>query len=231
MIFTFNLRLMPLLMLVAAVAFGFKMVNLYTGLDMLSEPAYAAPEDGETEEADDEGQSDEDAGEGEASDASDTAAGEGVIDTSVILGLPSEEQMQLLTSLRARNEALDRREKLLDLRDQTLAATEQRIERKIAALDELEKQIRGHLRIFDEEEAKQLDAIVQVYQTMKPKDAAPRFEALALDVQIDLATRMSNRKFADILSKMNPRKATELTTELATKAQPPTLQDIQTGSR
>ena len=61
---------------------------------------------------------------------------------------------------------------------------------------------------------------------MKPKEAAPRFEALSLQTQLDLVQLMNPRKVAALMEKMTPQKASVLTTELATKAQPPSISDI-----
>ncbi len=90
----------------------------------------------------------------------------------------------------------------------------------------LEQQIKGHLRLFEEREDGQLQAIVKVYETMKPKEAAPRFEVLALQTQLDLVTRMKSSKVAALMEKMTPAKASALTTELATRAQPPSIADL-----
>ncbi len=145
--------------------------------------------------------------------------------------LPTNEELELISQLRDRREELDRREQRLDIQEQLLAGTEKRISDKISQLEVLETQIKAHLRLFEEREAAQLEAIVKVYETMKPKEAAPRFEALAIQTQLDIVTRMKPAKVAAIMAKMTPRGATTLTTELATLGQPPNISelDAETG--
>lgn len=217
-----NLKLFPILIGVAALSLGLRLVDFVSGHPVASPVAFAA-EDEKVEDKESEPAPEKEAGEADES-AGSTPSG------LPTLSFPSTEERQLLTQLRDRREALERRERQLDLQEQTLQGVEKRIDEKISALEILEGQIKQHLRIFDEQEAAQLESIVQVYQQMKPKNAAARFERLNLEIQVDLATRMAGRKFAAILSAMNEDAAMRLTTELATRAQPPSLEEIQ-GSR
>ncbi len=153
-----------------------------------------------------------------------------VVDTArqpLVVGLRQSEEMQIITQLRQRRIELDGREKKLDLQEQLLSSTEQRINEKIIQLGLLEEKIKDHLRIYDERENQRLKAIVDVYEKMKPKDAAPRFEKLALTTQVDLVTRMKATKVAALMEKMTPDKASSLTTELATRAAAPELTELQ----
>ena len=142
-------------------------------------------------------------------------------------GLPTDQELILISQLRERRQQLDRREQKINLQEQLLAGTETRINEKIAALEALEVKIKEHLRVFEEQEAEQLKNVVLVYEAMKPADAATRFQELDIKVQVDLAMRMKNKKFAAILAKMQPAKATALTIELATRAEPPTIESMQ----
>ncbi len=216
-----RVRLFPLLILFAVVALGLRGISLYAGYDLM---VAAAQDQGEARQ--DTGQaSAENAA--EPNDATATAAAT----PPQIIGLPSTEEMELITQLRQRREDLDAREQQIDLQEQLLASTEKRINDKIGQLQELEVQIKKHLRLFEEVEKKQLDAIVEVYEKMKPKDAAPRFEALALQTQVDLVTRMKPAKVAALMENMSPQKASILTTELATQVQPPSFEEVRGGGR
>ena len=50
---------------------------------------------------------------------------------------------------------------------------------------------------------------------MKPKDAARIFEEMGMDTLLLVTERMSERKLAPIMAKMDPAKATEMTVELS----------------
>ncbi|MEX0299599.1 MAG: MotE family protein [Kordiimonas sp.] len=208
-------RLIPLAIAVACTALGLRAVDIYSGLNILVEPVIA-------QEA---GNSD-DAQPAEGSD--ETEAAEPAEETYIppVVGLPDSAEMEIITQLRQRRELLEQRAQQLDLQEQLLSSTEKRIDDKIQQLRVLEQQIKGHLRLFEEREDGQLQAIVKVYETMKPKEAAPRFEVLALQTQLDLVTRMKSSKVAALMEKMTPAKASALTTELATRAQPPSIADL-----
>lgn len=225
-------RLLPTLIGVSAIALTVRVADLYTGIGLLETPAVAqeaaasVPDGSAPVQDADAGSSSEQGGDGQAEEERINTA---PIDGPVIIGLMSDEERKIFGQLKARAELLDRRERQLDLQQQTLFGVEKKIDTKIAALRELEVKIKEHLRVFDEEEAKQLEAIVQVYETMKPKLAAERFEKLDLTIQIDLASRMNRRKFSTILGAMSAKAASELTSELATQAEAPSLEDVQDG--
>lgn len=218
-----RLRLFPLLMVVAAVALALRAFDVYSGFELLNAPVQAQ----EQEQPSDAGDAD---GDSEGPSESDSAiAPETASRPPIVVGLPDDEEMELITQLRQRREALEARATQLDLQEQLLESTEKRINDKIVQLEVLEDRIKSHLRLFEEKETEQLQSIVSIYETMKPKEAAPRFEALSLQTQLDLVQLMNPRKVAALMEKMTPQKASVLTTELATKAQPPSIGAIQSN--
>lgn len=210
-------RLIPLAIAVACVALGLRAVDIYSGLNILAEPVIAQ----DTQEAENTAENKQDANEVEAATADEPAPY-----VPPVVGLPDSAEMEIITQLRQRRQLLEQRAQQLDLQEQLLSSTEKRIDDKIQQLQVLEVQIKGHLRLFEEREDSQLQAIVKVYETMKPKEAAPRFEVLALQTQLDLVTRMKASKVAALMEKMTPAKASALTTELATRAQPPSVGEL-----
>ena len=214
-----RLRLFPLLMTVAAVALGLRAFDLYTGLELLNTPVQAQEQDSESDTP----STDETVAEVVEQPAPTASR------PPIVVGLPDDEEMELITQLRQRREALEARATALDLQEQLLTSTEKRINDKISQLELLEDRIKSHLRLYEEKETEQLQSIVSIYETMKPKEAAPRFEALSLQTQLDLVQLMNPRKVAALMEKMTPQKASVLTTELATKAQPPSINDVQSN--
>ena len=63
-------------------------------------------------------------------------------------------------------------------------------------------------------ENEKIKSLVKVYEAMKPQDAAKIFEQIDMDILLSVAVHMKEAKLAQILSKMNPEKAKELTVEL-----------------
>lgn len=209
-----KVRLFPLLISVAALALVLRAVDIYTGISLMGDAVIAqdAQEEGAAEEA---------------AQPQETAAQQTARPAPPIVGLPDSEEMTIITQLRDRRRQLEERALQLDLQGQLLASTEKRIDDKILQLQVLEQKIKEHLRLFDEREDGQLKSIVEVYEKMKPKEAAPRFETLPLQTQLDLVSRMKSAKVAALMAKMTPEKAIALTTELATRAAPPSIEEVQ----
>ncbi len=211
-----RVRLFPMLIGCAVLALTVRSVDIYTGFEILGTPVQAAQEaEPETDKED------------TAATEEEKPAAEVPRQAPRIIGLQDSEERKLILQLRARRLELDRREQQLDLQTQLLSSTETRIENKIQQLAALENSIKDQLRIYDERENEKLKAIVNVYEKMKPKDAAPRFEQLTLEIQVDLVTRMKAQKVASLMEKMSPAKASALTKELATRAAPPDITELQ----
>lgn len=201
-----RLRLLPTVMLVAAMLLGLKVVHLVGGLDdMLSvgeaQASSAAAPSGEAIAPS------EDA----ANKAALAAQKQELNETRI-----SPAEMAVLGSLTARREEIDKRGKDLDLREQMLNAAEKRVEDRIAELKAIEARINGQIAANDKQNEERLADVVKMYETMKPKDAARIFERLDMGVLIDVSKRMQPRKMSAVLAVMDPVAAQELTVELAT---------------
>ncbi|MBB3032462.1 MotE family protein [Alteriqipengyuania lutimaris] len=119
------------------------------------------------------------------------------------------------------------RERELDLREQALKASEKRLksnlqtQQPLAAADGAAKTKADAKADKEAEEAATLDQLARIYQSMKPKQAAPVFEQLDIDVQIAVARKMRERSTAQILAAMTPGGAARLSMALAGKRPPP----------
>ena len=110
----------------------------------------------------------------------------------------------------------------LDLRENLLKAAEQQIETKIVELKKVEATIRDLLKKHDDEQESKLRRIVKVYENMKPKQAAPIFNQLNMELLLDVAERMREVKIAPILALMETEKARDMSTQLALRRKLPT---------
>jgi flagellar motility protein MotE (MotC chaperone) len=128
----------------------------------------------------------------------------------------------LLARLGDRRGELDAREKELDMRMALVEAAEKRLEERTAALKALEAQINALVEEKKSDEKEQFTAIVAMYETMKPKEAATLFNALDNETLLRVARAMSPRKMAPILAKMDPMKAKTLTAGMARREAEPT---------
>jgi flagellar motility protein MotE (MotC chaperone) len=131
--------------------------------------------------------------------------------------IASAAQADVLTSLSRRRTELDAREAQIKLQSDILAATEKRMDAKIAQLKTLEDKIAALLVNRDDAQKAQIAALVKTYAAMKPANAARIFEALPESVLVPVAQQMKPDVLSLVLSQMNPDKAKDLTVKLANK--------------
>lgn len=129
----------------------------------------------------------------------------------------SAAEVDVLTSLSKRRAELDARTRDQAMRENILAATEKRVDAKIAALKLLQAQMTTLLGQRDAAQEKQVASLVKTYSSMKPKDAARIFDGLNDDVLVPVAQAMKSDALAPVLAAMNPAAAQKLTVKLASR--------------
>lgn len=127
----------------------------------------------------------------------------------------TDEELEILQDLSKRREELIAREGEIEARNRLLDAAEARIDTRIAELQEIRASIEGLVRKYDAQEQAELESVVKIYETMKPKDAARILGELELPTLLGIMERMKERKTAPILAAMQAERAREVTEELA----------------
>lgn len=130
---------------------------------------------------------------------------------------PTLTEQVLLDRLAARRTELETYEQELAMRASLIDAAEKRANERTATLEALEAQIASLVEERKKLEEEQFIAIVSMYQTMKPKDAASIFNQLEIDILVRVAKMMPPRKMAPILAAMDTGRAQELTVRLASE--------------
>ncbi len=128
-------------------------------------------------------------------------------------------ELDLLESLAQRRKQLNKREAELSLKENLLQAAERQIDERINQLKKLEARIQGKLKKQDVLNDQQYQRLVKIYTSMKPKEAARIFNGLKMPILVDLTRSMKAAASSQILAKMNPEKARELTLMLVKKDQ------------
>jgi flagellar motility protein MotE (MotC chaperone) len=133
----------------------------------------------------------------------------------------SPQEIEILQSLAQRRDDLDKRAAEIDRHEALLQATEQRIDEKIARLQQMEGKINDAFKKEDQKDEAKIKSLVRIYETMKPKEAARIFEQLDLPVLLDVLEQMKELKTAPILAAMDPAKAKAVTLALAARQPSP----------
>ncbi|MBJ7577125.1 hypothetical protein JHC09_04415 [Devosia sp. MC532] len=115
-------------------------------------------------------------------------------------------------------------EQELAMRAALVEAAEKRIEERQQTLQSIETQISSLVEERKAMEEGQFGALVAMYGTMKPKDAAAIFDELDMEVLFRVAKMMTPRKMAPIMAAMTTARAQELTVRMATDTTEPAEQ-------
>jgi len=121
----------------------------------------------------------------------------------------------VLERLGVRRAELDAREEELALRLQLVEAAEAQLEERATALAAVEARINALVDQQKDAENGQFAAIISMYETMKPTEAAAIFNDLDMQVLVRVARGMNPRKMAPVLAKMSSARAQQLTLALA----------------
>lgn len=201
-----TLRLLPIVIAAAGIALALRVGGLLHDIEAVAEEK-AAPADPITSYAEPGNQT-----------AERVVPGDGLPADPLAM---SDQEIELLQALSERRQEIDERAAEVEQRAALLSAAETRIEEKIGRLESLRKQIEDLLVDYDEQEETQLESLVKIYESMKPKDAARIFEKLEMSVLLSVVERMKERKSAPVLAEMSPGRAQEITLELATRRELP----------
>ena len=212
-----NVRLLPVVIVAVAMLLVVRLGELSFGVELSPASPALAAEDSK-EESHDEPKADK-AAAGDRAGAGDEALGDAA-DEQPLTDFPVEftpGEVAVLQNLASRRDELARLEKDLDARERLLNVTEERLDSRIAELQLLRDSIESLVRQYDEQEESELQSIVKIYETMKPKDAASILGGLDMSILLGIMEAMKERKSASILAAMEPKRAREVTTELARK--------------
>ena len=236
-----KLKVMPLLVVVAALAFGVRFGEFVSGGPYSSGRAQAQSVTTAEEVAEVQDEAVEEQL-GNIEIEPENAAGPGAVPQPVFEAQTGEEtvdwkdstdsdlefsevRMELFEDLSARRQDLQNRERELSVREALLKAAEQEIDQKYKELVSLRSEIQDLLVEQSEEEQKRVASLVKIYEGMKPKDAARIFNTLDLDVLLQVVSQMSERKSAPIIASMTPDRARTLTMMLMEQKTLPNLSD------
>lgn len=245
-----KIKIFPLLVIVALMAFSVRLAEVATGLSSgsafaeekpdesaLAEPgktvetkpeaapAEAKPEETPAAKAEEKPQAAKDA-KVDPKLAAEKAKGEEVIwkdagDSDI--DTSTTVKMEMFEDLAKRRDAIDAREKDLKTREALIKAAEQELDRKYQELETIRSEIKGLLVEQSEEEKKRIGSLVTIYEGMKAKQAASIFNTLDIDVLVDVMTAMSERKVSPILAEMDPERARTITIIMAEQKKLPEL--------
>ena len=115
---------------------------------------------------------------------------------------PNPDMPALLKAIQDREAQISEREAYIDRRMQTLAVAEQRIREQLDALTEAESKLAATLSLADNATEEDVARLTEVYQRMKPTEAAGIFETMDIQFAAGFFSRMRPESSAAIMANL-----------------------------
>lgn len=126
-----------------------------------------------------------------------------------------EDPGPLLEAIRARDAALREREDALAEREGMVRLAQSRVREEIARLEQIEQALAETMAMADGAAERDVEHLVGVYETMKPKDAAEVFGEMAPGFAAGFLARMRRESAGAIIAAMEPNAAYAVTAIMA----------------
>jgi flagellar motility protein MotE (MotC chaperone) len=119
----------------------------------------------------------------------------------------STEEIDHFSKLNDRRKELDAREAELGRAETELQAQKANLELRLNELEKTRKDISQILEEKVQSDDKKVDALVQMYSSMKPQQAAKVLEAMDEDLAVEIIGRMKKKSAAEVMNLMKSEKA------------------------
>jgi flagellar motility protein MotE (MotC chaperone) len=128
---------------------------------------------------------------------------------------------KLFSLLIQKENALERREKLVANEEQDLRAAELALESRLLELQKLRDQIREMLTDLDGDREERVASLVKMFESMRPKQSAAILEVTDEEVALEVLERMNQGKAGKTLAAMEPTIAARLAERIGRAALTP----------
>jgi hypothetical protein len=125
------------------------------------------------------------------------------------------EAAEILLTLTRREQAVEAREAALEERAESLAEAERRLTAQLDALRAAEEQLAATMTRADRAAEDDIQRLVQVYENMKPEEAARVFAEMEIQFAAGFLGRLRPEIAAPILAGLEPRQAYALSALIA----------------
>lgn len=162
-------------------------------------------------------------------------SGEGGGETEVSSTLPVEDpqlrrgrvygetEVSVLLDLDKQRIEMNRREQALELREKLVDLMEQRLNSRVAELKTLQADLERLMGNVSGKDDKDLDQLATIYGNMKPAVAAGVLNRLDNLIVLDVITRMPPKKSGKLMEAIDPAKARVISEMMAARTPPPSV--------
>lgn len=135
----------------------------------------------------------------------------------------TDTEIQVLLDLEQRRIEMDRRAQALELREKLVDLMEQRLNGRVAELETLKADLEKLMVSVSGKDDKELVQLASIYGNMKPAAAAVVLNRLDNAIVLDVLVRMPAKKSGKLMEALEPAKARYLSEMMAARTPPPSV--------
>ena len=129
----------------------------------------------------------------------------------------SPETFRMIEVIENKNRELKKKEEELRIKEVRLKALEAKVRKDLEKIEKSIMESKEQMGIQDEKTKENVDALIKVYSSMKPEEAANLVEAIDEDLALKIVSGMKSKIAGQVLSKVDVKVAKKLSEKLAGK--------------
>lgn len=129
----------------------------------------------------------------------------------------SPETFRMIETIESKNRELKQREEELRLKEIRLEALEAKVREDLKKIEKSIAESKEQLGIQDEKTKENVDALIKVYSSMKPEEAANLVEAIDENLALKIIRGMKSKIAGKVLSNLDVKVAKRISEKLAGK--------------
>jgi len=133
----------------------------------------------------------------------------------------SPETFRMIETIENKNRELKKREEKLRLKEVRLEALEAKVRKDLEKIEQSISESKRQMGIQDEKTKENVDALIKVYSSMKPEEAANLVEAIDEELALQIISGMKSKIAGQVLSKLDVKVAKRISEKLAGKRDKP----------
>ena len=140
------------------------------------------------------------------------------------------ETFRMFETIEKKNRELKRREEELRIKELRIKAIETKVSKDLEKIEKGISESKQQLGIQDEKTKENVEALVKVYSSMKPEEAANLIEAIDDDLALRIVAGMKSKIAGKVLSKLDVKVAKRISENLAGKRDKPSEKTNSPGN-
>ena len=133
----------------------------------------------------------------------------------------SPETFRMIETIENKNRELKKREEELSIKEVRLEALEAKVRKDLEKIEKSISESKEQMGLQDEKTKKNVAALIKVYSSMKPEEAANLVEAIDEGLALKIVSGMKSKIAGQVLSKLDVQVAKRISEKLAGKSKKP----------